>query len=101
MGFVFAGFFGLALLIGVVWLIGFLYLNTKERVRRQRQLHEAECDRLLQTAGEPLRCHGCGSVFEGPVSDLGCATCHTTALIVPERQQELIGRTSRKVECRR
>ena len=76
---------------GAAWLLSLRKSVAKDAVaarERQKQAEaekaRAERDAKLLRPGEALRCLGCETTFEGPLTSAGCPRCGLSALVVAE-----------------
>ena len=61
--------------------------SAKDRAAKQEQAvidRALDRDRRMRLSGSPIRCLGCNTTFNGPLTDAGCPNCHSAAFVIPE-----------------
>jgi hypothetical protein len=96
-----ASFVGIAVIVVVVWLAAVsksVAIDTakdrEDAAARSETQRALERDRQMRAEPSRLRCLGCDTSFQGPLTDEGCPSCHSPALVIPEAEynQRLINR---------
>jgi Zn finger protein HypA/HybF involved in hydrogenase expression len=89
-----AGSIGAVILIVVViWLLVLSKTVQMDvaavREEKQEQADTAKAlqrDRWMRESRDRIRCLNCDITFDGPLTDAGCPSCHSGALVVSEQE---------------
>ncbi len=76
---------------GAAWLLSLRKSVAKDAAAARERQKQADAEKAraeraakLLRPGEALRCLGCDTTFEGPLTSAGCPRCGLSALVVAE-----------------